>query len=705
MKRVFESPFLDEHAFEREREQPWEPDSPGLVSESPFLDAFSVAEESPYPAEEADSASIGEEESTAWQEDYAEGEQGAVDAWQEAEAENLPDIGDEAEFEDEYVERDPSAAEVDGVDPASNEYEAIDPAGNEYPSTLDFPAAELDAGVDPAAAELDTELFQRLVPLGAVVERTLLAGQIAMGKRDQSALTDFVFFFRHPELKGTRLGKGQEALMAEWLQIRDQLVRPALSRVATPADGGSAAGADVGSAALGTLVCNVPGRQPFSYKFTPDDLVWTARFINGEAGGRDDAQNRSIIWAMFNRYAFFRNSYPSWGSFGDFIRKYSTPLQPYLKTYEQVKSWAAKCNATFNNEGCNYQPTTTEVYPGTTLRKGQLKTFLKLQQTPWTALKETSRRLAVQALSGQVENPIGNASEFGDTAVYYRRKHGVKPTREQWEKYTREYAAKKGWLWRPAQTPYDEYGNNVLFINGAATKFPPNATRIVRAGASAPSPAVAPTPTRPTALPTPQGDPSRELVYDGTRPAPGTTETRRSYATNPPVKGDPSNRSRMLYDNVINQFAAGVNPRYKQKYTNGKMTSTYCNIFCWDVTRAMGAEIPHWVNRNGDRMERSKDANEMNANATYDWLHKHGSRYGWRRLANDAEAQAHANEGRPVIATMKKSGGIGHVSVVRPGDLTDKGPPIAQAGRSNFNFGRLYSIFRRGGGVELWGAA
>jgi hypothetical protein len=410
---------------------------------------------------------------------------------------------------------------------------------------------------------------------------------------------------------------------------------------------------------------------------------------------------------MFNRYAFFRNDYPSWGGFGDFIRKYSTPLQPHLKKYEQVKDWVAKCNSTFDNKECNYQPTTTEVYPGTTLRKGQLKTFLKLQQTPWSSLKESSRRLAVEALSGQIENPIGNASEFGDTAVYFKRKYGVKPTREQWEQYTREYVAKKGWSWRPAQTPYDEFENNVLFTNGAAIKFPPNVTRIVRVGAPAPSPAAAaPAPSRPTVTPSPHGDPSRELLYDGNTPAPGTTETKRSYPTSPPINGDPSNRNRMRYDNVINQFAAGVNPRYKQRLNKKGKMSTYCNIFCWDVTRAMGAEIPHWVMPNGDRAQRGEgDAGEMSANATYDWLHKHGSRYGWRRLADVAEGQALANEGRPVVAILKKAGGIGHVSVVRPGEMNDKGPPIAQAGRSNFNYGRLYSIFQRGGGVELWSAA
>jgi hypothetical protein len=430
VKRTFESPFLDEHVFERERAEPWEPSTAKLASESPF------AQLEGYPEN-------GKADSTLTRDEYAQ----------------------EAEFEDEHNEGEPSTDELDAVDPASNEYEAFDPAANEYPFSFEFSDTEVDPSVDSAAAEIDTELFQRLMPLGAAVERALLAAQIALGKRNQTDLTDFVFFFRHPELKGTRLGKGQETLMAEWLQIRDQLVRPALIKVATT---------------------------------------------------------------------------------------------------------------------------------------------------------------------------------------------------------------------------------------------------IARPGASTPSSAPpAPAPGRPSA---PSGDPSRDLLYDGTMPAPGTVETRRSYRNNPPVTGDPSNRSRMLYDNVINQFAVGVNPRYKQKFTDGKITSTYCNIFSWDVTRAMGAEIPHWVDSAGERMA-PLQGSEISANATNDWLHKHGSRHGWRKVADPGEAQALANDGHPVVASWKnlkrRPNGrpySGHIAIVRPGNLGKKGPHIAQAGAKNFNTGDWQSIVKPGTTVELWAA-
>lgn len=341
----------------------------------------------------------------------------------------------------ERAELDASEADLEEEDFSGAE---ADPASNEHESTVDFsPRGDEASGV---TERLDSELLDRLVPFGPALEQTLVAVQIATGKRDPNALTDFVFFRRHPELKGARLGKGQEALMGEWRQIRDQVVRPVLGKL---------------------------------------------------AGG----------------------------------------------------------------------------------------------------------------------------------------------------------------------------------------------------------PAPAPTVPAPVAR---SGDPSRELLYDGSAPAPGTTEARRSFPTSPPVRGDPSNRNRMLYDNVINQFAVAVNPRYAQRYDeNGRMKSTYCNIFCWDVTRAMGAEIPHWVSRTGEPVAVGK-GNEMNANDTNDWLQRHGARYGWRRVADQNEAQALANRGHPTIASMKKPGGIGHLAVIRPGEVTKSGPAMAQAGARNLNHTSLYKVFARRSAVELW---
>lgn len=55
---------------------------------------------------------------------------------------------------------------------------------------------------------------------------------IAAGGRSVDVLTDLEFGRRHPERGGAKIQKGETALAAEWAQIRDSVVRPALARAA-----------------------------------------------------------------------------------------------------------------------------------------------------------------------------------------------------------------------------------------------------------------------------------------------------------------------------------------------------------------------------------------------------------------------------------------------------------------------------------------
>lgn len=186
--------------------------------------------------------------------------------------------------------------------------------------------------------------------------------------------------------------------------------------------------------------------------------------------------------------------------------------------------------------------------------------------------------------------------------------------------------------------------------------------------------------------------PAPAARFDGTRPAPGTTNTNAAQVTNPPLRGDPKNRNADTYSQVINQFAVKHNPRYTPRDSNGDGSrDTFCNIFVWDVTRAMGAEIPHWVDGNGNSVAPGK-GRELNANATLDWMHKHGERNGWRKVSAE-EAQRMANSGHPAVALWKNPGGIGHVGMVRPGEITSRGPALAQAGGTNFNNGHVQDGF------------
>jgi hypothetical protein len=150
--------------------------------------------------------------------------------------------------------------------------------------------------------------------------------------------------------------------------------------------------------------------------------------------------------------------------------------------------------------------------------------------------------------------------------------------------------------------------------------------------------------------------------------------------TTPIVTSDLSDRSPERYRSVINQFRVESAERYRP-FRNG---STYCNIFVWDVTRAMGAEIPMYTDPATGAPRFYPDirgARSMGAIAMCDWLEKHGPAHGWREV--DAEtAQLHANEGRPAVTS---AGSLGHVQMVCPSrdGLFDpiRGVSIAQAGR------------------------
>ena len=173
-----------------------------------------------------------------------------------------------------------------------------------------------------------------------------------------------------------------------------------------------------------------------------------------------------------------------------------------------------------------------------------------------------------------------------------------------------------------------------------------------------------------------------------------------------PLQNDAAHRSVTTYAGVIDQFNVQSNPRYA--LYDGY---TYCNIFLWDVTRAMGAEIPHWFdNSNGqpipDGRHQSEQDLEMNVSRMIPWLAKYGNSFGWTKISTASAAQAWANNGKPVIAIGMLTTSNYHVAIVRPGTLDpQKGPATAQAGAANFNFGNVSTGFGKtfASYVEYWG--
>lgn len=169
-------------------------------------------------------------------------------------------------------------------------------------------------------------------------------------------------------------------LSREWLAIRDTIVRPELEGPRPVAGGTGQAATALPSGPFGTLTLVASGRAPLRYAFTGEDVLWTARFIVGEAGGRDDAGNHAVIWAMLNRYALFtRTVYPT---FAAFIRAYSTPLQPVLNSRGAAERHMN--DPDFVRTG--------GTYPGSTVPKGQLRRFLELQRRPWHELPAAAAR-------------------------------------------------------------------------------------------------------------------------------------------------------------------------------------------------------------------------------------------------------------------------------------------------------------------------
>jgi hypothetical protein len=80
-----------------------------------------------------------------------------------------------------------------------------------------------------AANEILSSLARRIQEALRIGQWSLALGlAILRGQRDENDLTNLVFYARHPELQGRRIGRDEKELAKEWLAIRDQLVRPAL---------------------------------------------------------------------------------------------------------------------------------------------------------------------------------------------------------------------------------------------------------------------------------------------------------------------------------------------------------------------------------------------------------------------------------------------------------------------------------------------
>lgn len=155
---------------------------------------------------------------------------------------------------------------------------------------------------------------------------------------------------------------------------------------------------------------------------------------------------------------------------------------------------------------------------------------------------------------------------------------------------------------------------------------------------------------------------------------------------------DASCRAAWRVEAVVRALQVETNPRYTPRDLNKDGTrETFCNIFLWDFTVAMGAEIPHWTRPDGTPCPVG-NGTELSANRTLDWMLDYGLRHGWRQI-DEKDARVFARAGDPTVALWQHHGGIGHVAAVIPARPDET--YIAQAGAVNFSRGPLARGFGR----------
>jgi hypothetical protein len=237
--------------------------------------------------------------------------------------------------------------------------------------------------------------------------------------------------------------------------------------------------------ALGKLMIDtsvpVLSKSYAQYQFTADDALWLARFVEGEAGGKDNADSHAVMWAMFNRFGILRHKVPSWSSFQVFLRKYSTTLQPLLNS-------AGAAERVWNNYRTNPEKypvvSSEETYTGTSIKKVQYVKHIKLQHKEWAEFPSYVQNMVLKILSGQIPNPqIGIATDFASTYVFLksaRHKQGIsgEPTHEEWQQYTLKYARDKKLIWIGDKPNLDQL-KNAFFIQQYLKDVSPGSVKII----------------------------------------------------------------------------------------------------------------------------------------------------------------------------------------------------------------------------------
>lgn len=136
-------------------------------------------------------------------------------------------------------------------------------------------------------------------------------------------------------------------------------------------------------------------------------------------------------------------------------------------------------------------------------------------------------------------------------------------------------------------------------------------------------------------------------------------------------------------------------------------TSTYCNIYAYDYCYLAGAYLPRvwWTGSALARLALGQSVevrygdtvHELNANSLFNWLADFGSQFGWRRVFQPDDIQAHSNAGGVAVicAQRKELNRSGHIAAVVPETTSQQAarsganvvrPVQSQAGARNFRY-------------------
>jgi C1A family cysteine protease len=154
------------------------------------------------------------------------------------------------------------AAETPAAGPEIHEPAEVDE------EELDF--AELEA--ETGAAHPILRLFPLPSPVLAALANGLTSAAVglamAAGYRDLTQLTNMIFYFRHPDMVGRRIQPHERELAAEWISIRDEIVKPALiARPQAPRPPGAGDSAPVAGSDLSSSLLVWPGASAEALTF------------------------------------------------------------------------------------------------------------------------------------------------------------------------------------------------------------------------------------------------------------------------------------------------------------------------------------------------------------------------------------------------------------------------------------------------------